>query len=74
MLEWDGQASDGRLERTLLLGHATEPFACIGTTYQADQSIQGQQNRVRLTVSQTQQVMSPTSSLAYATPNRHSQL
>ena len=43
-------------------------FACNGTIYQADQSIQGQQNRVRLTVSQTQQVMPPTSSVAYGTP------
>jgi hypothetical protein len=65
MFEWDGQASDERLERTLQCGHATGTFACIGTTRRVDQSIRGHQNRVRPAMSQTLQVVPPTSSLAH---------
>ncbi len=38
-----------------------------GTTHQDDESIERQQDRVRLTVSQTQQVVPRTSSLATGT-------
>jgi cytochrome c-type biogenesis protein CcmH/NrfG len=61
----DGQASDGRLCAGSYKVTPPGRSRAYSTTQQADRSIEGQQNRVRLTESQTHPVVPGTSSLAY---------